>query len=134
MNTFHPDKLCLRPEVRETPGSNKIWQLPEVLRIIVADGGGSLVIELLELFKTDTATRLQEVDRALILKDLSLVRNQMHALKGSARQIGAEGLAAICEQIEAAGLRALESEVPQQLRELKILREGVLRAMEAYAE
>ena len=122
-----------RSEVQSSPRADGIWHLPDELQMMVAEGCGPMIIELLAIFKSDTATRLREVDLAVTNGDIPVLRAQMLAMKGAARQLGAQDLATMCEQVEAAGSQALASEVPHQLRELVAARDQVIRAMDAYA-
>ena len=66
----------------------------------MAEGGDSeIVLEVLSVFQTDTAARLRTLQAALAAGDTAQVRTQAHSIKGSASQVGALGLAALCQSI-----------------------------------
>src|SRR5689334_2264582 len=86
-----------------SPGS---WVLPEELRQLAECGDESLVKEVLNVFRTDTAERLAKLRNALERGDLAQVKGQAHSMKGSASQVGARSVAMLCQQIEAEALTA----------------------------
>jgi HPt (histidine-containing phosphotransfer) domain-containing protein len=84
------------------PGSHKTgeWQLPEELRQMAESGDSEIVHEVLSIFQTDTAKRLQSLRAGLAANDAAQVKTQAHSIKGSASQVGALGMAAVCQRIE----------------------------------
>jgi len=76
------------------------WALPETLQVLAASGDDDLVLEIIEMFKSDTAHRLQLLREALSATDGARVKAQAHAIKGSAIQVGADSLAKLCQRIE----------------------------------
>jgi FOG: HPt domain len=56
--------------------------------------------ELIETFKTDSARRIALIASAVPAQDLDVVSQEAHGLKGSCRNLGANSLAAICDQME----------------------------------
>ena len=78
-----------------------MWQLPEALLEIEAAGGDSIVMELIDSFQNDTATRLERLHNAVARLDGARVKAEAHAVRGSARQMGAEELADLCRAVEA---------------------------------
>lgn len=74
--------------------------MPETLQMLVREGEGAAVAEILQDFQTDTAQRLDVLRQALAERDSTRVKAQAHAIKGSAGQIGASSLAALCQRIE----------------------------------
>jgi HPt (histidine-containing phosphotransfer) domain-containing protein len=117
--------------VSQGGGCDEVWQLPGTLQALAAGGCGTLITELIGMFKTDTDSRLQALDDALVSGNLPLVRQQVHCLKGSASQMGAGKMAAICEQIESTDSETSTRELPGQLKELEAVYERVGRAMDA---
>ena len=75
------------------------WVLPEELRQLAASDE-ALVKEVLAVFRSDTAERIARLRASLDRGDTAGVKNEAHALKGSAGQVGAGGVSAICRQIE----------------------------------
>jgi HPt (histidine-containing phosphotransfer) domain-containing protein len=76
------------------------WALPEVLRDLVQEGDADFVLDLIRAFEDDTAVRLRDTRKSAVGGDRSGVRRHAHTIKGSARQMGAMALAAVCEQLE----------------------------------
>jgi HPt (histidine-containing phosphotransfer) domain-containing protein len=75
------------------------------------DDYGDLAAELLELFEATAAATLGELRAALDASDAGEVRRLAHRLKGSARNVGATGmaeLAAALEQVPADAPAALD--------------------------
>ena len=63
-------------------------------------GDAEIVQEVLTVFQTDTATRLESLQAAAAASDMPRVKSQAHSIKGSAGQVGAIGMAALCQRIE----------------------------------
>ncbi len=113
-----PDLKSADP--REPAGSSasrNIWA-PEDLFEVALSGGWELVGELLDLFQEDTASRLNALKQAIVRADAPLIRNDAHAIKGSAAQVGARTLADLCRQMEhlaaqgrVAGLESLLAQI-----------------------
>ena len=99
------------------------WALPEELRQL-AEADEGLVKEVLSVFQSDTADRVQKLRGAVEQDDRTLVKNQAHAMKGSAGQVGASVVADLCRQIE---LQALTADGA-------VLRELTARLETAFAE
>jgi HPt (histidine-containing phosphotransfer) domain-containing protein len=74
--------------------------VPAALRQLAECGDGELVEELIAVFQTDTAQRLELMRRAVDAADYSTVRLEAHTIKGSALQVGANRLADHCRQVE----------------------------------
>ena len=68
--------------------------------MLADDGDRDTVLEVLALFRTDTALRFARMRDGLSAADLPGIRAQAHAIKGSAVQVGARSLAALCQRIE----------------------------------
>ena len=106
------------------------WTPPDSLLEAAADDCG-LIAELIDAFQTDTEIRLQRLRTALETGDAKILRAEAHTIKGSARQVGADALAAVCQEVElgsgldAAALAALTNQ-------LQPLFDEVSRAMTAY--
>jgi HPt (histidine-containing phosphotransfer) domain-containing protein len=115
----------------QTCGCDEAWQPPESLRALAADGCGSLIVELIAMFRTDTDSRLRTVDDAIAKGDFPLVRKQIHCLKGAASQLGAGKMAALCAQIESSGPETLAQDLPAKLKMLRAVYERAVCAMEA---
>ena len=76
------------------------WVLPAALRQLEECGEAVLVEELIAIFQTDTASRLELLAHAVETADYSTVRTEAHTIKGSALQVGAVQVADVCRTIE----------------------------------
>jgi HPt (histidine-containing phosphotransfer) domain-containing protein len=76
------------------------WVLPAALRQLEECGELDLVQELIAIFQTDTAERLEILARAVETDDYTTARQEAHTIKGSALQVGAIRLAEHCRQME----------------------------------
>jgi HPt (histidine-containing phosphotransfer) domain-containing protein len=61
-----------------------------------------LIAELIDLFKSTTETSLQQMRTALATVDVTRLRRETHKIKGSAKQVGADALAEVCQTLELA--------------------------------
>jgi HPt (histidine-containing phosphotransfer) domain-containing protein len=73
---------------------------PESLRLLAECGESGLVDEIIVIFQSDTASRLEVLGRAVAAVDLAVVRAEAHTIKGSAMQVGAGRMAELCKQME----------------------------------
>ncbi|HUB79701.1 MAG TPA: Hpt domain-containing protein [Bryobacteraceae bacterium] len=76
------------------------WILPAALRQLQECGETALVEELIAIFQTDTAARLETLARAVAASDYAVARQEAHTIKGSALQVGAVRFADFCRQME----------------------------------
>ena len=90
---------------------NPKWALPELLCELAQGGDTDLVLALIRAFEDDTALRLRDTENAAASGDRAVLRKQAHAIKGSARQMGATALAAGCEQVELSASDVLVSQL-----------------------
>jgi HPt (histidine-containing phosphotransfer) domain-containing protein len=94
-----------------------MWHLPDTLLELVEGGDGILVLDLIQTFQTDTASRLGRLREAVTRLDAASVKAEAHSVRGSAGQMGAEELAAVCEAVETGAPKlnwpALEAQVKQ---------------------
>ena len=94
-----------------------MWHLPEPLREIEEAGDESIVLELIDYFQNDTVSRFGRLHAAVARLDAATVKAEAHSMRGSARQMGAEALADLCQTIEAGALKMnwpeLEGQVDQ---------------------
>lgn len=77
------------------------WTPPPWL-LEVAPDDDSAIAELLDVFKTATETSLQQMRTALATVDVPRLRTEAHRTKGSAKQVGADALAEVCQALELA--------------------------------
>src|ERR1019366_7465738 len=82
--------------------SETMWHLPETLREFEQTGDETIVLELIDSFQNDTAHRFERLHDAVARLDAATVKAEAHAVGGSARQMGAEALADLCQGVKAA--------------------------------
>jgi HPt (histidine-containing phosphotransfer) domain-containing protein len=104
------------------------WALPETLKLLAASGDAELVAEIIDMFKSDTARRLLLLREALAQMDGKRVKQQAHAIKGSAIQVGADSLAALCQRIEQKDPARSCPELETLVRQAEADFEGLCRA------
>ena len=94
-----------------------MWHLPEALREIEEAGDVTIVPELIDSFQNDTSRRFERLHAAVARLDAATVKAEAHAMQGSAKQMGAEALADLCQAVEASAAQrnwlALEGQVEQ---------------------
>jgi HPt (histidine-containing phosphotransfer) domain-containing protein len=73
---------------------------PPVSILEAASGDDSLIDDLIEAFSTDSDARIGQMRVALATRNLPGIRFEAHSIKGSARQLGAEALADVCQELE----------------------------------
>lgn len=111
--------------------SRPAWALPDELRQLAEQGASELVDEILAVFRSDTAKRLAKAHEALATENRVELKSQAHAIKGSAGQVGAPVVAAICQSLESRALSADTGELRDVLGQLEAGFAEVLRAMNA---
>jgi len=77
-----------------------VWVLPAALRQLEECGEAALMEELIVIFQTDTAERLEVLARAVEAAEYPIVRQEAHTIKGSSLQVGANRVAECCRQME----------------------------------
>lgn len=80
---------------------------------MAGSGETGLVEEVLAIFQSDTAERVEAMRAAAAAADRATLRKQAHALKGSAGQVGALPLAEICKTLENTALTAPAPELAE---------------------
>jgi HPt (histidine-containing phosphotransfer) domain-containing protein len=92
------------------------------------------VLELIDSFQSDTASRLERLRDAVARLDAAAVKAEAHAMRGSARQMGAESLADLCQAVEASAPQTNWLEVQRQLEQAGLRFAEVRKAMSEYVE
>lgn len=75
----------------------------EGLRSLESDGEPGLLVELVDLFLSDTPPRMRNLEVALKSGDARTVEEIAHSLKSSCGNLGAASLSALFREIEALG-------------------------------
>jgi HPt (histidine-containing phosphotransfer) domain-containing protein len=105
------------------------------LRVLHATGEPDLVAEVVQLFLDDSPRRVSAIRAAAAAGDASQLGEAAHGLKGSAANVGAVQLRALCERLEHLGksgdtslstllVAALEAEYPRVQAALEPLVRG----------
>lgn len=89
------------PAAGRSPAYRPKWT-PSAYILEVAPYDDSLIGELIGVFKTSTETSLQQMRAAIATGDIPRLRSAAHKVKGSARQLGADALAEVCQTLELA--------------------------------
>ena len=87
--------------------------------------------EFIELFLTDTTSRIEILHDALGKKDLNTIRRQCHALKGACLEMGVTSLGSCCEALGKASRDRRVDDLPSELQRLTAEFERVRPIFEA---
>lgn len=94
--------------------------------------GDGLIVELVKMFKTDTARSLSRIGDLLSREDFDGVKAAAHTIKGGARQMGADAVASICEEVEAAARQASASNLEERVARLRAAFSNICVEMAAF--
>ena len=75
----------------------------EALRSISPEGDSSFLIELIDIYLTDTPKQLALLEDALAKQDSATVIRASHSIKGSSGNFGATRFAQLAQEIESHG-------------------------------
>ena len=89
------------------------------LRDTQGPGEANFVPNLIAIFQADLAERLAALRRGLAAADAAQISHHAHALKGSASELGARRMRAICERIELRARSGAITAIQPILRELE---------------
>ncbi len=79
--------------------TRRAWSPPALLLEAAGDDGG-LIAKLIDAFGRDTDARMEQMRGALAASSYPKIRVEAHAIKGSARQMGADAVADACQELE----------------------------------
>src|SRR3954454_9706858 len=108
------------------------WSLPEAFQELPAEVVTGLVAQLIEPFQVDTAARLQRVRSAIAEANLPVLRAEVHSMKGSASQVGADAMSSLCLEMESAIGQAPASQLLESVSRLESHLSAAVGAMRAY--
>jgi HPt (histidine-containing phosphotransfer) domain-containing protein len=95
----------------------------------VLDGDPDLLNELIDLFLSDAPALMQSLYDAVARRDAESLTQTAHSLKGSASNLGARGMAAVCANLERRGragsLSGAESACRILKKEFEVVREAL---------
>jgi PAS domain S-box-containing protein len=78
-------------------------EISEGLAQLREELGAEVVVELIDTFIPDTRERMEALRRTVEQQDARAMGREAHALKGSYRNMGGRGMAALCERLETQG-------------------------------
>jgi two-component system sensor histidine kinase/response regulator len=102
------------PESIARNGDDLVGQLRN--RASMADGDA--LDEFIDLFLTDTSSRLEVLQDALAKSDLETIRRECHALKGACLEMGVTSLGSFCDALGKASRDQRIDDLPVQLDRL----------------
>jgi HPt (histidine-containing phosphotransfer) domain-containing protein len=92
------------------------------------EGEPDIVIELIDLYVEDVPRRFEIMRSAISDGDRSAVQRQAHTVKGSSGNLGALGIAQICDRMERlefdgpdSNLQALMDQLEQEFSDVRIM-------------
>jgi histidine phosphotransfer protein HptB len=118
----------------KTDRRKTMWHLPETLKEFEEAGDGSIVLELIDSFESDTASRLKRLHEAVARLDAATVKAEAHSVRGSARQMAAEALADLCQAVEASAPKLNWPELKEQVTQAEVRFAEVCSAMGEYVK
>ena len=122
-----PSTQTAAPSLRAQQTENELDE--SVLDNLAQLGGTGFVEDLLSSFEEDSARALRDIERALTAKDYGQWHDQLHMLKGGARDIGANQLAQRCTEAER--IKPFELETRLAYNKLAAVREAAAAAQAA---
>lgn len=87
---------------------------------------------LVKTFITDGSKRIEHMSCGIRNKDMDIIRLEAHALKGSARNVGAEPFAKLCEQVENQARDKDDTDFDSQLVQIQNEFEPLCRVIESH--
>jgi HPt (histidine-containing phosphotransfer) domain-containing protein len=111
-----------------------MWNLPENLREFEEAGDDSFVLELIDSFQKDTAKRFERLQDGVARRDAATAKAEAHSMRGSARQMGAESLADLCQAVEAGAPQMNWPELEYQAKQAEVRFAEVRSAMAEYVQ
>jgi two-component system, sensor histidine kinase and response regulator len=99
------------------------------LRVLEQQGRGALVVEIVDLFLETTPQRLEQMREARLKGDNKSLFSLAHSLKGAAVQLGAWGMAALCQNIQTLGRAGSMAETGDALYRLEAEFQGAARTL-----
>ncbi len=92
---------------------------------------GDKFTQLVDAYISDGEARLQRLQSALETTDLGVIKDEAHGIKGSSRNIGANPLAEICEDIEAQARKGDATDMEQKISAVQQGFAAVCRELQA---
>jgi HPt (histidine-containing phosphotransfer) domain-containing protein len=108
------------------------WSPPASI-LEAASGDDGLIDDLIDAFSTDSDARIGQMREALATPDFPTIRFEAHTIKGSARQMGANAVAEVCQELEMVSALQDTRLIAARLNRLQELFEDIRSAMTSYS-
>jgi PAS domain S-box-containing protein len=125
------------PEVTAAPSGETESETPAVdpaalssIRSMDPDGSVGLLGRLITSYVSHSANDLASLQQGAGLGDMEALRKTAHRLKSASHNVGAKGLAALCQSLEAAARAGEPQEATALVEAVRHEYEGVHRALE----
>jgi HPt (histidine-containing phosphotransfer) domain-containing protein len=102
---------------------------PAALDNLRALGDEAFLQEIIDIFLSDTPTRIDELRRALATRDVRTFARAAHSIKGSASNLGAEPLRALAATLEHDAGDAIPADAAARIQELDTTLAATRRAL-----
>lgn len=127
-----PTPLSNGPTTQCGRSFHQDWSPPASIREVFSDDD-ELIVDLVHIFTTDIDARIERMREALAAANFRKVRAEAHTIKGSARQVGADALGEVCQEIEIVSDLEAALLIPARLNRVQELFEEIRGAMASYA-
>ena len=95
------------------------WKRLDEIRAIRRPGGGSLLERVIQLFEQESAELLLQLGEAVERREAEAVRAAAHKFKSLSGNVGADALAAWCQDLEQRGQEGRLDESTEILEEIR---------------
>ncbi len=130
-NEFRVDKAGLKPVVSKTR-SLPLVNEGKADELLLMEPGTSLLSLIMEGFLADTDVAIKQMEEAIKERDFTLLREQAHALTGSAANIGLSRLQAAAAELEQLSNKQMASVNKDRIRDLSSLASESVNALSRY--
>lgn len=102
----------------------------EMLTESGSPGAAELIMDLLDLFESESQGKFSEIDDALKNSDMRALERAAHAIAGSSANIGGKRLWKLCKSIEENAKEGRnEGDIPEQIKQAKTLYRETIQAL-----
>ena len=97
------DQALQKPGMDEDCGNEEIKGILNWDRLMARLGDEELIWEVVPIFLQDNRERLEELEKAMEIRDAEAIKRCAHAIRGAGRNVGAQQLAKVAFDLECAG-------------------------------
>lgn len=101
----------------------------EALKELSSPDEPSLLVELIDLFLSDSKNTLMHLKSAIDSDDFNKIEKYAHKLKGSCANLGADSLKNLCQQIEDESYVGNKERMVELLKKVEMIYEKVLKKL-----